>query len=89
MKITGHKPKNRWHPPTFTIRGIDRDTLSLILSFAKDGIEKYESNGDFSKYLKMIRIIDDFINGDAEVIYNPLEIDTHNLPEDSPKENET
>lgn len=83
MKITSRKPKSKWHSPTFTVAGIDRETLALILEFAADGIAYYigsrtgdgeTSSDSYADLRETIKNIDDYVNSDETTRLTPLEL---------------
>lgn len=86
MKVTAHKPKSKWYSPTFTIRGIDRETLGLILAFAEGGLiterQKYREGHQEGKSFpynsteELVKSLQNYINADAVVRLTPLEVET-------------
>jgi hypothetical protein len=81
FKVVSHKPKNRWDTWRFTIRGIDRETLSLLLNFAEDAYAGLAASADSSSYDWIGAVIERmgvYINHpDGVVRLTPLEVDTH------------
>jgi hypothetical protein len=87
VKIICHKPKSKWHSPTFTIRGINREELGLILNFAEEGLEAHQkATADkpgeptrpfpYTATLDLVRKIDAWVhNEDSVVRMTPLEVE--------------
>lgn len=86
MKVISHKPKSKWHPPTFTIRGISRDTLSLLLTFAEEGVEKTDNPHVYESTLKLAKAVRTYIDSEACVRMTPLELPNDVVPDDVPLE---
>ena len=75
MKIVCHPPRRKYDPTRFTIRGINRETLSLLLTFAQEGMERPENVGKYSDMVELCKTIDDWINNEDSVVrLTPLEI---------------
>jgi hypothetical protein len=73
IKVTAQKPKSKWYAPTFTIKGISRETLGLILSFAEDGV-KATGNNVYADTLELVRQLHEYIDGEDWQLKTPLEI---------------
>jgi hypothetical protein len=74
MIIKSKKPVTKWDSPTFIIKDISREKLALILCFAEDGLTLPENEGKYDDLKKIIESIHRYINSDAMVRFNPLEL---------------
>lgn len=76
MKVVTHKPKSKWHSPNFTIRGINRETLTMMLLCAIEGARNVVNDPSRrEEYILLFRRIEAHINhSDTEVRDRELEI---------------
>lgn len=87
MKVISHRPKSKTHSPTFTVERITRETLSLILAFARDAIEAHENAAAYESTLSRVIAIDAFVNSESMARLAPLELPDYG-PVEPPDEEE-
>jgi hypothetical protein len=61
MQVTTTRRRTKTEAQLFTIRGISRETLSLILSFAVDGLD-LPKNRNLQDVRPIVEAIDSYVN---------------------------
>lgn len=78
MKVICNRPKSKWHTLPVTIQRIPRESLSLILSFAQDGVRAHGNQELYGWVGELAQTIDEYINHhDTCVQKTPLVIDDY------------
>lgn len=79
MKVISHRTKSRNETMYFTVNRITRETLGLIVAFARDGIDAYckedetgRRNTNYDHLRHVVKLIDLYLNADAMARHDPL-----------------